>query len=922
VTTVIQFAVLGLATGGALALLSQGIVLIYRGSGVVNFAHGAMAMLGALLYYEGRSRGWGFLPSAGCSVVIVAVLGMTVYQLIMRPLKHASTLSATVATLGLLILIQGLGVLGWGQIPRNVNVFLPADVIRIGGVAVGLDRLLLAAIAALLTLGLWAVSRFTVLGLAVRAAAENRRSASALGWSPDALGTLTWGAGAGLAAVAGILIAPLSAISTVDTPLLVIPALAAVMLGRFASFPRTLAGAFGIGIAQAEVAQYVHVPGAIEAVPFVVILLLLVGTGSTLPTRSEQAARLPEIGSGRVNIPVVLTLVAVVAVLLLTVFSIALVVAVTISLAWAVVLLSVVLLLGYAGQLSLAQFTLAGIGALLAAQMVSKLGLPFEVALVLAVACAVPVGLVFALPALRARGTSLAVVTLGLGVTVNAMIFNNATFIGGPSGLVTGAQSVFGVNLDTILHPDRYAVFVLIAFAACCLFVARLRRSSAGRALIAVRTNERAAAVLGINVLSAKLYAFGLASAIAALGGVLLGFSNSIVDFTQFPPLASVQVVSYSVVGGVGYIPGAPIGSGLAAGGLGNWLMQIVFPGLDPTWLEIIGGVAVILLVVLAPDGLTKPHVAQAHWLRAKLARGRHAAAAPVIAAPVTGDAARPLWPASRRSTVEVEDLTVRFGGVTALDGVNVAVRPGEVVALIGPNGAGKTTLIDALTGFVAPAGGVIRKDGEPITDWSVHRRSRAGLSRSFQSLELFESSTVRENVQVASDPHDWRAYTSAFTPARVGSRQPPPAAASIAALGIEPDLDTRVSDLPYGRRRLVAIARAMATNPSILLLDEPAAGLSGAESSQLARVVRRVADEWGIGILLVEHDMSFVMGISDHVVVLDFGRQIAAGTPTEIRADEAVIGAYLGVAPTAPAALAVGVEPASSVSTNRAQRS
>ena len=245
-------------------------------------------------------------------------------------------------------------------------------------------------------------------------------------------------------------------------------------------------------------------------------------------------------------------------------------------------------------------------------------------------------------------------------------------------------------------------------------------------------------------------------------------------------------------------------------------------------------------------------------------------------------------------ATLEASNITVRFGGVVAVNGVSVTVNPGEIVGLIGPNGAGKTTLIDAITGFVKPATGSILVNGKAVDSLPVYKRARGGLSRSFQQLELFESSTVRENLMVASDGYSHVPYMTDI----VRPTNPPLSSTAVAAvkeLELDQYLDVRVSDLPYGRRRLVAIARAIAVAPSILLLDEPAAGLSGSETAELATVVRRLAQEWKLGILVIEHDMSFVMSVCDRITVLDFGSQIATGTPAEVRADRAVITAYLG---------------------------
>jgi sulfate-transporting ATPase len=244
--------------------------------------------------------------------------------------------------------------------------------------------------------------------------------------------------------------------------------------------------------------------------------------------------------------------------------------------------------------------------------------------------------------------------------------------------------------------------------------------------------------------------------------------------------------------------------------------------------------------------------------------------------------------------TLTVSDLTVRYGGTTAVDSASLTVSPGRIVGLIGPNGAGKTTLIDAVTGFTRHAGGSIELDGEEIGSWSAVRRARAGLGRSFQSLELFEDSTVLENRRCASDQRDLWSYARDLV-RPVNPPLPAEVVNAIHEFQLEEDLDRVVEDLPYGRRRLLAIARAVATRPSILLLDEPAAGLGDVESAELAHLVRRLADDLGIGVLLVEHDMSFVMAVCDELVVLDFGRQIAQGAPDAIRNDPAVIAAYLG---------------------------
>ncbi len=255
----------------------------------------------------------------------------------------------------------------------------------------------------------------------------------------------------------------------------------------------------------------------------------------------------------------------------------------------------------------------------------------------------------------------------------------------------------------------------------------------------------------------------------------------------------------------------------------------------------------------------------------------------------------------------------MRYGAVVAVHDVSYRLEPGTVTGLIGPNGAGKTSLIDAISGFTS-AGGRILLDDVDLSKQPTVKRARAGVARSFQSLELFEDSTVFENLSVAADPQDFRSYLfDLIWP--INPPLPAQVARAITEFQLDQDLHRDVQDLSYGKRRLLAIARAVAMSPSVLLLDEPVAGLSSTESVELARVVRRLADEWGMAVLVVEHDMNFVMGVCDRVVVLDFGRLIASGAPEDVRSDPAVIAAYLGDRSDAEPAAPRDAEPTSSPS-------
>ena len=437
-------------------------------------------------------------------------------------------------------------------------------------------------------------------------------------------------------------------------------------------------------------------------------------------------------------------------------------------------------------------------------------------------------------------------------------------------------------------YPERYALFAFLAFCLLALVVANLRRSRAGRRLIAVRTNERAAAALGIGVFGAKLYAFGLSAGIAAVGGVLIAFQRpTVVFYPTFSIFQSIFVVVYAVIGGIGFVAGALIAGVVAPGDFVTTVSGNLLD--DDQAVQVALGILLIVVLITQPFGLASLRVPSR--LIARLRRGR--ARVPVV--PREADVVR-----VAPMTLDVHDVSVRFGGVQAVADVSVTLRPGEVVGLIGPNGAGKTTLIDAVTGFVSVAGRVAL-DGRDVSKWSARRRAHAGLGRSFQSLELFESMTVYENLRAASDRRDPLAYL-------VGLVHPgddalsPVALAAIREFGLEDDLDRRPDELPYGRRRLVAIARAVAAGPSVLLLDEPAAGLGDRETDELGRLVRHLADEWGLAVLMVEHDVGLVLRVCDRVTVLDEGMNLASGTPDEIRHDARVIAAYLGEPVTEPA--------------------
>ena len=889
---VIRFALLGLGVGALYAFASQGLIVIFRGTGVLNFSLGATAIAGVYLQWELQyQRGWPFLAAAAGGVSLSALLGALTHWVIMRPLqrKRASTLVQVLATLGVLILIQAGVVIRYGSQAHQVDSWLPTDRITLwGDVGITVDRLILLAVGCVSAALLWLLYRSSQFGLATEAVSESERSAAAVGVSPNLVAVLNWALGSGVACIAGILVVPIITLQVTSMTALVLAALAAALVGEFKSFPIATAAGFALGIGQALVGRFANQEGLGPSLPFLVIIVMMVFRGRSLPLRDHFLQKLPMVGTGRMSWDWTIFASGAVVFVVLTKDA-KWIDAITVSLGAAIVLLSIVVLTGYAGQLSLAQYAMAGFGAYVAGRLVAVFHIPFLLGLIAGVAAAVPLGLIFALPAVRTRGINLAIATLGLGTAIELMLFRNREYTGGVAGTQVGNPTLFGYDISSIRHPERYAIFVLAMALLTVWMVANVRRGRSGRRLIAVRTNERAAAALGINVAGAKLFAFSFASAIAALGGIVLAFRLSSISYQSYTNFTSIIYAGLSLVGGVGHLLGAFIGGTMVSAGFNQEVMESTWNGVGE-FIELISGIAILLTVLANPDGVAAEWVKSFRYMkRTKRFGESYFIKLEDVSVPTDEEHSKKVPP----RTLAVEGLTVRYGAVTAVDNVSFTLAPGTVTGLIGPNGAGKTSLIDALTGFTRSSGRVLVDDRDVSTAGAA-ARVRAGVARSFQSLELFEDTTVFENLSLAADPQDIRSYFGDLVWPKIPKFQPEVVRA-IKAFELDEDLHREVSDLSFGKRRLLAIARAVAMHPSVLLLDEPAAGLSSVESMELARVVRQLAEDWGIAILVVEHDMNFVMGVCDKVVVLDFGRMIANGTPEQVRNDPAVIAAYLG---------------------------
>jgi branched-chain amino acid transport system permease protein len=534
---------------------------------------------------------------------------------------------------------------------------------------------------------------------------------------------------------------------------------------------------------------------------------------------------------------------------------------------YAIATIGLVVVLGYCGQISIAQAAFFGIGAYGVALGTVDFGLNFFAALAIGAVIAGLFGLILGIASLRLGGHYLAMVTISFQQILTLVLVNWIGFTHGPDGVRNIPRPVvFGVSFA---GGRAYLAVGLVALVIVTLLIWRLKASRLGRAMQAVRDNELAASTCGIDIFGTKVMAFGISAVLGGIGGGLFAGGFQYISPDQFSFAESIVFLTMALLGGVQSAFGALLGTGLLII-LPEWLRF-----LRQVYLAVYGA-SVILIMVFLPDGL---------WgIVTERVRRR--------AQPITGTVPKlPLLTRTGQATAEivlsVEGLAKHFGGLKALDGVNIKVRRGTVHALIGPNGSGKSTFINVVTGLYRPTAGKIAFAGRDITGFAPHQRNRAGLARTFQNIRVFKGMTVLENVMVGAE----RAGTDvAHDPAAVTAR----ALAALDFVELRGDAHRMVGTLSYGHQRYVEIARALAASPEMLLLDEPAAGLNMTEKHELGVLLQRLKGH-GLTILIIDHDMALVEQVADHITVLNFGRHIADGTPQSVLTHPDVIAAYLG---------------------------
>lgn len=620
----------------------------------------------------------------------------------------------------------------------------------------------------------------------------------------------------------------------------------------------------------------------------------------------------------------------------------------------AIVGLSMNVLVGYAGQISLAHAVLFGTGGYAIGHLTSSLGLPWLVAIPLSGLITAVVALLIGFPALRVRGLNLAILTLGFQFVMQRTVFHTESIGGGAAGVKVARPRLFG--LGTQATTDF--LWVIIAGLVLIWMIDRgLTRSRAGRAFFAIRQDEQVAASVGIPVARYKLLAFAISGFYAGIAGGLFGTLVETVVAEPFDYPFSFEFLVFAVLGGLGSRPGTAIGaafpvlyrslltipSGPALGGLLLVVTLLRYPGGIAAQGREVGHVsrelarrglryffgflgALVLsigaafLVPIAFDrllgvfggGLTsfpsiliglgaltygsQTAIKQLFRISARRAKPH---TAPVISAPASTLALRePRRPATG-PLLEVVDLAIRFGGVRALDGVSLEVRAGELIGIMGPNGSGKTTMLNNISGFLTPNSGDIRFRGESILDLEAHERAGLGLGRTFQNIGLVKQETVFDNFVIAQHlVCNYGAMEGIIRTGAVASeerRLRRRAAAAIEMLKLGDIAHEQVRALPHGRAKLVELGCALVTDPELLLLDEPAAGVSPQEADELGETLKRIAANFGVTILMIEHHVPLMLNTCDYIYVLNFGQLLTHGLPADVARHPDVIAAYLG---------------------------